>query len=413
MAMTKYAELVEAASRGRRDVLQKAFQDTRSHGMLTECARELDAVNNHITVPSDLVDEAAQAYTELGELLVEKLRWPSEAIKIMPQGSTSTRTLVAAPTVEKFDIDAVFHVDLHRIEAKNPMGFFEEIGAALAELRAEEKNRCWRVHYPNKRFFIDFTPSVPLANVPTEVRAGMRRVSQYAATAIAVVDRPTGQWKTSNPQGMVNWISTQADRRILLQVLLDNDVLAKRADIEAVPTQVVPLSDTLRVAIRLFKRHRDMAVRRDLVVGEFKPISVIVTTLLTQCYEGLADKGHYYHHPVELLADLAALLPHMVERRNGEFWIANPTVDGENFAERWNHDNNQRYDAFRRWCNLLERDFARILESVSPAQLRECVRETFGCTGAEASVAQVVRPGWLTAAAPTTVKPVPATRGLA
>ena len=413
MAVTKYAELVEAASYDRKNVLKKAFNDTVSHGMLTECARALDTVNNHITVDPELVHEAAQAYTKLGERLVEKLRWPSDAIIISPQGSTSTRTLVASPTAEKFDIDAICHVDLHYIDAKDPMTFFDEVGAALEGLDVDEKNRCWRIHYTGKRFFIDFTPSVPLANVPPEIRVGMRPVSEYADTAIAVVDRPSGQWKTSNPQGMVKWISTQADRRILFDVLAEDSVLAKRADINPVPDQIVPLSDTLRVAIRLFKRHRDMAVKRNLIDGDFKPISVIVTTLLTQCYQGLADKGSRYNHPVELLADLAELLPFMIEKRNNEHWVANPTVDGENFAERWNDGNNERYHEFRKWCNVLERDLARILESVSPVDLRQRIQETIGCTGAEASTAEVTRPGWLTAAAPASVKAVPATRGLA
>lgn len=413
MAITKYAELVEAASHDRNDLLLKALRDTRSHGMLEECARALDTVNNHITVDPELVAEAAQAYTKLGERLVEKLRWPSDAIEISPQGSTSTRTLVASPTVEKFDIDAVCHVNLNPTETKDPMKFFDDVGVAFEGLELDEKNRCWRVNYTGKRFFIDFTPSVPLANVPPEARAGMRSVSAYAETAIAVVDRPSGKWKTSNPQGMVKWVSTQASRRILFDLVVEDSVLAKRADINPVPDQIVPLSDTLRVAIRLFKRHRDMAVKRNLINGDFKPISVIITTLLTQCYEGLADKGSRYHHPVELLADLAELLPFMVEGRADEFWIANPTVDGENFAERWNEGKNERYYEFRKWCSLLERDLARVLESVSPGDLRQRIQETFGCVGAEASTAEVARPGWLAASAPATVKAVPATRGLA
>jgi hypothetical protein len=340
---TKYTQLVEAASQSRSDSLKKAIHDSTIHRMLADCARELDAVNKHITVDEELVANAAKAYTDLGEMLVEKLRWDSEDIQILPQGSASTQTLIAAPTAADFDIDAVCHVDLHYTEAHDPLIFFQEVFDALLSMRPVKKNRCMRINYPNQRFYIDFTPAVPLQNVPADVRAGMRSVSLYADTAVAVVDVPSKQWKTSNPEGMVKWVSTQADRLVLRQLVIANEALTKSADIRPVPVQAVPLSDTLRVSVRLFKRHRDMAIKRGLIIDEFMPISVIITTLLTQCYEGMADAGVTYEHPVELLADLAALLPGMVEVREDGYWIANPTVDGENFAERWNKDNNQRY----------------------------------------------------------------------
>jgi hypothetical protein len=410
--ITKYSQLVEKAALTRSDNLEKALQDLTIHHMLKECARELDAVNKHITVDEGLVANAAKAYTELGEMLVEKLRWDDDEIQILPQGSASTQTLIAAPTAADFDIDAVCHVDLHHTEAHDPLAFFDEVFDALVSMRPSKKKRCMRINYPNQRFYIDFTPSVPLKNVPANVRAGMRNVSLYAETAVAVVDIPSKQWKTSNPVGMVKWVSAQADRVVLRQVLLDSISMEKRADIQPVLLQAVPLSDTLRVSVRLFKRHRDMAIKRGLIIDEFMPISVIITTLLTQCYEGMADAGITYGHPIELLADLAALLPGMIEVRGDGYWIANPTVDGENFAERWNNDNNQRYNEFLKWCGQLVADLKSILESANPAQLRERIQEVFGCVGIS-SQDSVIEPGWLAATSPTSVKSVPPKSGLA
>jgi len=408
----KYSELVEAAALKRSDSLLKAIQDSTIHHMLVDCARELDSVNKHITVDEELVDDAAKAYTELGEMLVKELRWGEDEIQILPQGSASTQTLIAAPTAADFDIDAVCYVELHHTEAHDPLVFFQEVFDALLPMRPVKKNRCMRINYPNQRFYIDFTPAVPLANVPADVRAGMRPVSMYADTAVAVVDIPSQQWKTSNPLGMVKWVSTQADRIVLRQLVLATEALEKRADIHPVPLQTVPLSDTLRVSIRLFKRHRDMAVKRGLLVQEFMPISIIITTLLTQCYQGMADKGVFYDHPIELLADLAALLPGMIETREDGHWVANPTVEGENFAERWNKDNNQRFNEFHKWCKQLVADLGRILESANPTQLRERIQTVFGCVGVSAED-EMVEPGWLAAAVPKSVKPVPPKSGLA
>ena len=408
----KYAELVEAASLSRSDSLRKAIQDSTIHKMLLDCARELDRVNKHITVDEGLVDDAAKAYTALGEMLVKELRWSEDEIQILPQGSASTQTLIAAPTAADFDIDAVCHVQLDQADAHDPLGFFQEVFDALLPMRPVKKNRCMRINYPNQRFYIDFTPAVPLANVPADVRAGMRPVSLYADTAVAVVDIPSQQWKTSNPLGMVKWVSTQADRAVLHHIALESASFEKRADIQPVPQQTVPLSDTLRVSIRLFKRHRDMAVKRGLLVEEFMPISVIITTLLTQCYQGMADKGVTYEHPIELLVDLAALLPGMIETREDGYWVANPTVDGENFAERWNKDNNQRFGEFHKWCKQLVVDLESILESANPAQLRERIQQVFGCVGVSAGD-DVLEPSWLATAVPKSVKPVPPKSGLA
>lgn len=413
---TKYTQLLESATAAtlqRKDGLRKAYFDSTSHQMLLDCARELDIVNRHITVDPELVKNAATAYNDLGEMLVDKLRWDADEIHIIPQGSTSTQTLVASPTRADFDIDAVCHVDIHPSEAHDPLAFFQEAYDALVSMRPEKKNRCMRINYPNQRFYIDFTPSVPLESVPPAVRAGMRPVALYGETAVAVVDIPSKSWKTSNPLGMVKWVSTQADRQILRFRVLATEAMDKRADIQPVPGQSVPLTDTLRVAIRLFKRHRDMVVLRKHIVGEFMPISVIITTLLTQCYEGMADNNQTYDHPVELLADLAALLPGMIESREGEHWVANPTVDGENFAERWNLDNEQRYGEFHKWCDLLARDLTSILESSNPKELRERVQETFGCVDVDGAGPTIDEPGWLATKQPTSVKKVPVTTGLA
>jgi hypothetical protein len=416
VSMTKYGQLVESASNLRDDSLEKAFRQHTSAAAISVWAQELDIVNKHITVDSQLVEDAANSYEELGRLLVERLRWPEDAISIAPQGSTNTKTLVRAPTAERFDIDAVCEVDLSRVDARDPMQFFDEVGEALNEREPEEKNRCWRINFPNKGYYIDFTPSVPLEKIPLGQRQFVRYqpASGYDATALAVVDRPTGTWKTSNPAGFAEWVNDQAKRQLLVQPIQKAAALNERADIRPVPVQEVPLSDTLRVAIRLFKRHRCMAVRRGHLVGEFKPISVIIVTLLTQCYEGLADRNRRYSHPIELLVDLAELLPNMVERHNGEYVIANPTVHGENFAERWNTDSGRRAHTFHQWCKLLVTDLTYILAATDPAEVRKRVQKAFGCEGA--AVPAATTQGLLSGLAPSQprqVQPVRPGRGLA
>lgn len=394
---SKYAQLVEKAEQQRQRYAQdaslsKALNVIAAEGlvqrdMFAPYVHELEAVNKCISVEPEKIEEASQAYDKIAELLVSKLKWKNEDIRICPQGSASTQTLIRSPTREKFDIDAVCKVDISRVAASAPTSFFEAVGTALEGLNAERKNRCWRINESGTTYYIEFTPSVPLASVSTEIKSemGLRRtpVLDYKETALAVVDNATTSWKTSNPEGMTKWVNDVSDRRLVRQLKLAAEAMAYATDsIQPVAEQEVELSDTLRIAIRLFKRHRDMYAKRGIIDSDAKPISIIIVTLLTSCYAGLADQGREYEHPFQLLMDLAELMPHMVEIIDGEYWVANPTVEGENFAERWNTDDGERQRTFTIWTDLLRGDLQTILACRNDADIRDQVRKIFGCIGA-------------------------------
>lgn len=394
MTLVKNADLVLNAGRSRRlrltEVLAKALRGLAPNGFseyqtaYDPWARELAHVNQHITVSQDDIQSAVSAYKAVGRHLVKELDWPDDAINVLPQGSASTQTLIRSPDASKFDIDAVCQVDISRIDAHDPVGFFNQVGEALHEFEAIAKKRCWNIPFTGERFYLEFTPSVPLATVPQVTLKAMSPrffgpESEYLETALAVVDNPTKKWKTSNPAGFANWVNNTAMLRLIREVAFESAALRKSLSVAPVPSQDVEIMDTLRVAIRLFKRHRDMCVRRNVIDKDFQPISVIIVTLLTRCYAGLADLKQTYHHPVALLVDLADLLPGMVRLESDKYYVDNPTVPGENFAERWNQDNGERYRAFATWCDILVADFQTILAPRDEQDLQQRVREIFGC----------------------------------
>jgi hypothetical protein len=395
MSITKSAELVNYAERARPPRLIDSFEafvglrkgfatDSRDELLkYSHWAKALNEANLHITVREDEISAASDAYQKVAEHLAANLSWPPEAILIRTQGSVSTKTLIRSPNGgEKFDIDAVCQVDISRVEATNPMGFFESIGRALTELEAQAKRRCWNLPFPNERFYLEFTPSVPLITIPTQtlqVMAPRYSASRYAKSALAVVDTPTKDWKTSNPAGISQWVDDTAKRPLILQIAMEAYAADRaKASVSPVPDQTVEITDTLRVAIRLFKRHRDMCAKRQIIDSSTKPISIIIVTLLTTCYEGFADLGRSFEHPVELLAALADLLPHLVLKLDGKYRIDNPTVEGENFAEKWNDDDGERYRSFKTWCDTLSADLKTILALTDQQAVAKQVREVFG-----------------------------------
>ncbi len=422
-----YVDLVEKATI-RRDAIRKSERNrqlvkealsmeassmeafSKRHHIETVVA-ELHRVNEHISVDKNHVAEAISDYESIGQQLIQKLKWEDDDIRVLPQGSSSTRTLIRSPSAEKFDIDAVCKVILNRNEVWNPIEFFDQFQPALASRKVIAKNRCWRIEDLSSRYYVEFTPSVPMNLIPNNLISLDRQMTptRYSDTALAVVDRQSKSWKPSNPEGITQWVDDQSKRQLVQMVIREAMAMEKAAGVEPVPHQSVALSDTLRVAIRLFKRHRDMMVDRGELDSENKPISILIVTLLTQCYEGLANKGQIYQSHIELLSDLMELMPYMVEIRDGYWWVENPTVAGENFAERWNTDLGERKLAFDQWCTQLQVDLLEILLAEDSAVLAESVRRAFGTTSASAPTS----PKGVASNAPTSVILQPAKQGLA
>ena len=427
MALSKSASLVLNAERSRRRVLAEALSSHRKGISLEDvsgylqtfgpCARELHYVNQHITVPQAEIDAAADAYSAVAHHLLEELHWPDEAITVLPQGSASTQTLIRSTDRSKFDIDAVCQVDINRLDARYPVEFFNTVGNALRrKFAAIPKNRCWTINSAGETFYLEFTPSVPLEKVPQHILSSMAPrflpAGQRLGTALAVVDNRTKAWKTSNPAGFTKWVDETAQLVLLRQIVMEAASMRKSANVAPVPDQDVDITDTLRVAIRLFKRHRDMCVDRQVFEKDVKPISVIIVTLLTTCYAGLAELGQTYDHPVQLLAELAELMPGMVAMENGQYRVDNPTGPGENFAERWNDDQGERRDAFFLWCDKLAGDMRTILAAEGTDEIRRQVRTVFGC-GADRSSAGGSGGMGYTSPARRPPSPPPSTPGLA
>lgn len=394
------AQLVENALQ-QRSLLAKSLQASvastdstlekraASLPLLEPYARALDHVNKHITIRPHDIKAAVESYGDIAQRLVDRLHWPVDAIEIFAQGSASTKTLIRSPDRTKFDIDAVCRVAIDGAYASDPIKFFEDVGKGLEGLDVKRKNRCWMIQFANKPYYIEFTPSVPLDVVALDSNGLDRRrllAPNYRDTALAVVDRESEKWKTSNPQGLVQWVDDASKLQLVRTIIMDSAGQAIAASVGLVPEQEIGVDDTLRIAIRFFKRHRDMYVRRGHIEAEFQPISVILVTLLTRCYYGLSELGLSYRHALQVLVEMATLLPHLVYKDSAYgYFVQNPTVEGENFAERWNRDAGERARTFEVWCGLLCADLKSILVLTDERAIEAKTREIFGCTNDDGS----------------------------
>ena len=116
-----------------------------------------------------------------------------------------------------------------------------------------------------------------------------------------------------------------------------------KVDITMVPTYKV--RTPLQKAIQLMKRHRDIFFQHN---DEDAPISIIITTLAALAYNGEANV-------YEALCNIVEKMPQFVKMRNGKYWIENPVMSAENFADKWN-EKPTKATAFYHWLGQVRQD---------------------------------------------------------
>lgn len=99
--------------------------------------------------------------------------------------------------------------------------------------------------------------------------------------------------------------------------------IGKRMDVADVPAWTV--KTTLQRTVQALKRHRDLFFADR---PKDRPASIIITTLAGMAY---STGGSIY----EVLTDVTAKMPGLVERRDGVYWVENPVHPEESFADRW------------------------------------------------------------------------------
>lgn len=429
--------ILDAVDRAMAITGNSAITESTSIGLESLYTEDSNFYNNDLTMYSiafkgavDLlkveekdIDDAKEKYNKVANYLCDKLGLDEGDIEVFPQGSVRTKTLIKSADGSNFDIDAVCKVNYSKIKTKEPTKFFDLIGDALNcyydsylsienVRRPEAKRRCWKINFAHSSFYLEFTPSVLLSEIETNVFEGFAynyQPSLYKELALAVVDMPTMKWKTSNPKGFSHWINDVSELKVLPQVVMESFDSKFEANVEDVPQQIINPNDTLRTIIILFKRHRDMAVKRGVIKSENKPISVLLVTLITEAYFYLYQRNMYYHDPIDVMLVIAELLKKGPRRSNDKWCVENPTVDGENFAEKWNDsaEGEQKSNGFFKWVELLITDMKTIINVKRDADIKQKVLEVFGLDNLNPTGSELKN------TPPKVAPPVPPTNGLA
>lgn len=294
----------------------------------------LGQIADELNITDTMLKKAIESYEAVGKWLADGIPFD---VKIEPQGSMNLGT-VTRPISDKdeYDVDLVCvlkngsSLPLNRI--KHLVGDRLKSHRTYQRMLEEEGKRCWTIQY--EEFHMDILPCVPKDSYYVEPfftsikLTHKNECSDYEA-------------RFSNPHAYHTWFEEQM--KDVLHTEKRNYAAKNNVDIAKVPTYKV--RTPLQKAIQLLKRHRDMLFEKD---DTDAPISIIITTLAALAYDGEANV-------YEALCNIISKMPQFIEKRGGRYWIANPVMREENFADKWNEDPN-KVSAFMYWLQKVKRD---------------------------------------------------------
>lgn len=294
----------------------------------------LSQIADELNITPTMLDKAVKSYTAVGTWLSDGIPYN---VKITPQGSMNLGTVVR-PITEKdeYDVDLVCllknggMLPLGRV--KGLVGDRLKAHGTYKQMLQEEGKRCWTMQYDE--FHMDILPCVP---------RNTYYIEPYL-TAIKLTHK--NEWggyepRFSDPYAYHAWFEERM--KDILHIEKSHYAARNNVDIAKVPTYKI--RTPLQKAIQLLKRHRDIAFQNN---NEDAPISIIITTLAALSYNG--ESSVY-----EALCNIINKMPQFIEVRGTEYWIENPVMHEENFADKWNEVPNKR-TAFMCWIQKAKKD---------------------------------------------------------
>ena len=305
----------------------------------------LDDYTDKLDISDCDMEKLNQTYQTVADWLKKGDELSEFDIHIYSQGSVGLGTVVKPVGRDDFDVDAVCQLD-NTATCLKAEGLKQLVGDRLKENKSldyhldEEGKRCWTLIYND--YHLDVLPSVD--------------TDDDYILATNKDENGAYSYVRTNPLGYRKWFLNIANKY--------NRMLFDNAKIDKLPEYVH--KTPLQKAVQLLKQHRNMMFKGD----KDKPISIIITTLCALTYE----KGsNVFEALEEFINDYAK----HIHRDQKGYLIENPTVRGENFAEKWN-SNPTKKAAFDKWIDQFKEVFSKLMNSKSIDDFLQTGKEMFG-----------------------------------
>lgn len=319
----------------------------------------LGKIADDLNLSDSELDNIITSYEAIGTLLNNDSNIALYGdVRVFPQGSVALGTTVKPLSNSEYDVDMVALVLNANIDLKKLKNI---IGDALKKSdRYKSKiqklpnggKRCWTLKY--KDYHMDILPCKP------DVRpAKYKDIDSVVATHTD--DGFSFREVSTNPKGYLSWFLDRSN-----SYLEESKRLFSLEKIKEYPRKT-----TLQKIVQLVKRHRDVFfASQGSAIEQFKPISIIITTLAANAYRGETDL-------LEGLSNVVnAMGLYIVKDNYNRFRIINPVNTKENFADKWNNDHLKPH-YFYQWYNQLVKDINE-LKNLTSIEFGNRLKNLFG-----------------------------------
>ena len=264
---------------------------------------------------------------------------------IFLQGSFKLGTAIKPLTQDgSFDIDIVCCLnnlckkDITQAYLKNMTGRVIKDYVQRNGFREKEKDgrRCWTIKYVDTHnFHIDILPCL------LEKSTGIIEITDKNHPNYEFI---CDDWAISNPKGYAEWFENISKFNHYKKQL----AYEKRVKVEDIPYYSV--RTPLQRVVQLLKRHAEVSFENEM---EYKPSSVIITTLAAKAYSQLLNVDDFF----VLLQEIANKLVDNVDYLYGKPCVLNPINSEENLSIKW-EDSDEYYKKFVDWIEYLKFDLS-------------------------------------------------------
>ena len=345
----------------------------------------LEKVIKNLDISPSVYKDAEEKYQAVGKwladgeyCLIDKKICLNDG-EIYVQGSIKIGTVVKPIGQEEFDIDLVFYTpnistdDILPEELKKLIGDRLKSENSIYKDKVTSTNRGWCINYENK-FHLDITPSLDKIDEPHN-------------NSELVADKKLKTYMPSNPKDYAEWfdnISLTIPIIESTQRLFKSDIFMDGLSIgreSSITVHTLPNHEETKLLlqkfVQIFKRHRSEQYRKKSdKEKKDKPSSIIITTLATTSYLYCIE-NFSYNNEYDFMLDVLKYMPKSITQRGDDDWIENPTVNNENFAEKWN-DKPMRKKHFYDWHNNCIKFFDKFNPDMGQDILFEYLEDGFG-----------------------------------
>jgi len=324
-----------------------------------------------IDISDSAYQTAEKRYRDLGEWLGrEDSSCNLFKPHIFPQGSFRLGTVIRPITGEdEYDLDLSCKLEDGILKATHSQESLKTmIGNEVESYRnyrqieekKEEKHRCWRLYYKDQlKFHLDILPCIPEEeSTKLQIKEAMIRCGSTELLAknvsemtVAITDNRhinyhflCSNWKISNPKGYALWFESKM--KLAEDLLERRAIIEKVAAIDELPTY--KWKSPLQRAVQILKRHRDVMF---LDKPDGKPISIIITTLAAEAYQGESDI-------VDAVSKILNRIGELVSSQESR--VPNPVNPDEDFADKWSTPEGKNLNLennFWNWLDQAQVDF--------------------------------------------------------